>query len=98
MTRQIEWSPRATKEYLNLIDYLLDEWGERPARKFANRLETILAEISERPKMYPVTISRRNVRRCVVSKQASLYYRIRNEKIELITIFDTRQNPSMKKL
>jgi hypothetical protein len=32
--------------------------------------------------------------KCVVTKQSSFYYRIRNNEIEIITLFDNRQNQS----
>jgi plasmid stabilization system protein ParE len=90
--------PRATKEFLNLVDYLLNEWGERTAKKFSERLNSILSYILEKPEMYPSTSKRNNIRRCVISKQTSLYYRITQNKIELVTLFDTRQNPAKKRL
>ncbi len=31
---------------------------------------------------------------CVVTKQSSFYYRIRNSEIEIITLFDNRQDQS----
>lgn len=48
--------------------------------------------------MYPATDRRDNVRRCVITKQTILYYRVRKNKIELITLFDSRQNPLKRKL
>jgi plasmid stabilization system protein ParE len=94
----VEWSPRAVSEFIDLIGYLLEEWGEDITKKFINRLQFVISNISERPELYPATGNRKNVRRCVISKQTSLYYRIRNEKIELITLFDSRKNPARKNL
>jgi plasmid stabilization system protein ParE len=98
MKREIEWSPRATKDYLALIDYLLNQWGEKVTIKFADRLQYVLTIISERPEIYAATIKRKDTRRCVLTKHTSLYYRIKTGKIELITLFDNRSNPSTKKL
>ncbi|XOV92057.1 MAG: type II toxin-antitoxin system RelE/ParE family toxin [Bacteroidota bacterium] len=98
MSLKIEWSPRSEKEYLNLIDYLLKEWGEKSATKFSDRLQNVLSDISKKPQIYPSTERRKDVRRCVVSKQISLYYRIKKDRIEIITLFDNRQSPSKRKL
>jgi len=40
-----------------------------------------------------------NLYKCVVTKQTTFYYRILEEKneIEIITVFDTRQNPDKLK-
>lgn len=98
MRRQIEWCPRAEKDYLRLLDFLLAELGEGVIHKFSDRLHIILDNIIKRPKMYPATDKRDNVRRCVITKQTILYYRVWKNKIELITLFDSRQNPLKRKL
>jgi plasmid stabilization system protein ParE len=98
MKRAIIWSPRATEEYLDLIDYLLNKWGEKVTRKLIERIQDVLEVISERPEIYPATSKRENIRRCVVSKQTSLYYRVKTDKIELIMLFDNRRDPSKRGL
>ena len=98
MSKPIEWSPRSQKDYLNLLDNLQLKWGEKTIQKFNDRLESILELIAERPEMYPSSGKKKQVRRCVLSKQTSLYYRIKKDKIELITLFDNRQNPTKRRL
>lgn len=98
MSKPIEWSPRSRQDYLKLLDYLADKWGNKTINKFNNRLQSILKLISERPDLYPSSGKKKQVRRCVISKQTSLYYQIKQDKIELITMFDNRQNPIKKKL
>ncbi|MEQ8555253.1 MAG: type II toxin-antitoxin system RelE/ParE family toxin [Cyclobacteriaceae bacterium] len=98
MERAIEWSPKASSEYLRLVDYLLSEWGSGTATRFIDRLSFILDIIIKQPEIYPSTLKRKNVRRCVVTKQVSLYYRVAKDKIELIAIYDNRIDPSKKQL
>ena len=92
MSKSIEWSPRSKQDYLNLLEYLQNEWGEKTIKKFDDRLQSILAHISERPEMYPASGKKEQVRRCVINKQTNLYYRIKEDKIELITLFDNRRH------
>ncbi len=94
MSKPIEWSPRSKQDYLNLLDYLETKWGEKTIRKFHIRLMSILELIAERPEIYPASAKNKRIRRCVISRQTSLYYQIRRNTIELITLFDNRQNPS----
>lgn len=96
MSKPIEWSPRSKKDFLNLLDYLQDKWGEKTVRKFNDRLQSIIELIAERPEIYPASGKKKQVRRCVIGKQTSLYYQIKKDKIELITLFDNRQNPTGK--
>lgn len=89
----IEWSPLAREEYFSLLDYLSTEWGSTVTLNFIKRVEHVLEHISNHPEMYPATEHRKAVRRCVVSKQTTLYYRVLDQKIQLITLFNTHQNP-----
>lgn len=97
MNKPIEWSPRSKKDYLKLLEYLQEEWGEKVVKKFNGRLQTVLKTIASKPQLYPASSRMKDVRRCVVSKQTSLYYRVKKNKIELITLFDTRQDPKKLK-
>ena len=98
MKKPIEWSPRARNEYLSIVGYLLEEWGEKVAGNYVRRIKEVLNTIAERPKLYPATGKRKNVRRCVVSKQTSLYYRIRRDCVQVVTLFDNRQDPNKIKI
>ncbi|WP_420878627.1 type II toxin-antitoxin system RelE/ParE family toxin [Roseivirga pacifica] len=98
VSRIIEWSPRARNEFDKTVAYLINKWGKSSAIKFINRVEEVLAHISKSPNIYPQSGQRKHVRRCVVAKQVSLYFKVDELKIELVTFFDTRLNPSKKKL
>lgn len=55
------------------------------------------------PEMYPRVLFRRSVHKCVLTPQNTLYYKVKDEKIEIrkiqiITIFDNRQNPEKLKV
>lgn len=98
MSDLIEWSPRSRKDYLKLLDYLAIKWGNKSVNKFNNRLQSTLELISQNPDLYPSSDKMKNVRRCVLSKQTSLYYQIKRDRIELIAFFDNRQDPTKKQL
>ena len=98
MNRQIIWSPHAENDYFKLLGFLLDRWGEKTAKTFNKRLDEVLGNISKSPNIYQSTGKFNNVRRCVVSKQVSLYYRNTETTIEIITLFDTRQHPKKLKV
>ena len=93
MNKQIVWSPRAESDFINIIEYLIGKFGSSSAIKFANKLDRILNNIAKLPEIYPVTVKRKNVRRCVISRQTTLYYRVKHDTIQLVTFYDTRQHP-----
>jgi hypothetical protein len=40
---------------------------------------------------------KRKIRRCLITKQNALYYRIADNTVQIITIHDTRRNPNTLK-
>ena len=52
--------------------------------------------ISNFPESCPESKDFKGIFKCVVSKQTTFYYRIvfENDEIEIITVFDSRQNPN----
>jgi plasmid stabilization system protein ParE len=93
MSRQIIWSPAAEKDAEQILDFISTKWNKRIAAKYLNKLDDHIRLISEDPKLFPIIEDNLGVRKCVVTKQNSLFYRISNESIEIIRLFDTRQNP-----
>lgn len=93
MIKQIIWSPAAEKDAEQILDFINTRWSKRVAAKFLNKLDDNIRLISETPKLFPIIEDNLGVRKCVITKQNSLFYRISNEAIEIIRIFDTRQNP-----
>jgi plasmid stabilization system protein ParE len=55
-------------------------------------------QIADAPSMYPESKIKKNVRKCVITKHTTLFYRVNKKEIEIITIQDTRQNPAFLKL
>ena len=46
------------------------------------------------PKKLPGIFEMKGIFKCVVNKQSSFLYRIKNNEIEIITLFDNRQDQS----
>ena len=86
-------SPLAELKLELLIEYLVSEWGKPSKEKFLNKLETTIDRISKFPDSNPKSNELGGIYKCVVSKQTSLFYRIKNDEVEIITIFDNRQDP-----
>ncbi|AUS06826.1 type II toxin-antitoxin system RelE/ParE family toxin [Pseudotamlana carrageenivorans] len=85
----------AEKKLLKLSEYLLENWSLNTRGKFISKLTDKIEKISTHPESCPKSSEFHNLYKCVVTKQTTLYYRIKFDKkeIEIITIFDTRQNP-----
>ncbi|MCG3165142.1 MAG: hypothetical protein POELPBGB_00903 [Bacteroidia bacterium] len=93
---KIVWSADAIADYEQNINYLLDEWGTKETQQFIDEVSEMLGTISEMPELFPLS-DYRNVRKCVVRKQISILYRVSNKQIELVRIWNNKQNPEKLK-
>ena len=88
-------SEQAEIKLLNLCNYLLFKWNLKVKNEFIEKLTSKINQISIQPESCPQSNDFKGLFKCVVTKQTTFYYRILSEtdEIEIITVFDTRQNP-----
>ena len=96
MPRIIIWSPLAEIDFEHVLSYIYSQWGNKITLTFIAKIELALQQITLNPKQFPVINKKQKIRKCVLTKQNTLFYRERNNTIELLRIFNTRQ--SVRKL
>jgi len=87
------WSDRALADLKNIINYLTENWTQREIQNFARKLDKRLDLISVNPNLFPGTTKRKSVRKSVLTKHTVIYYKIDNDVVTIVTLFDPRQNP-----
>lgn len=92
MNYSIIWSPQSKESFENNIQHLLETWSEKEATDFIDRVEEVLRLISKHPKVFRY-LPEQEAFRCVVAKPVSLFYRLRNDQVELLTFWDNRMDP-----
>ncbi len=98
MALKIKWSKRAEKSFDKIVDYLEDEWSEANAKKFVRKTNKLLGQIAENPEMCPSVEGKEEVRKGLVTKQSSVFYKIMDNFIKLITFWDNRRDQDNLKL
>ena len=93
---KVVWTDHALDELRQTISYIEQNFSAREIQRLANKIESTLALIATQPAMFPESPSRKGVRRAVILRFNSLYYRINNRQIEILSFFSNRQN--LKKL
>jgi len=88
-------SEQAEIKLLQLNNYLLENWNVIVRNEFIDKLTKKINQIASQPESCPKSKDFEGLFKCVVTKQTTFYYRILFDKneIEIITLFDTRQNP-----
>jgi plasmid stabilization system protein ParE len=92
--RKIVLSKTAKNNLTHLLDYLESNWPKKVKNDFIKKLDISLLRISHYPHSCPESTEVKGLFKCVVTKQNTLLYRINSSEIEVVTIFDSRQDPS----
>ena len=87
---------RAEKSYLTIKQYIVHEWGERVAEVFEQRLIDFLDLLENFPEMGVVGVPEKQIRGFQLTKQTRVFYRIKKDRIVILTLFDVRQDPKKK--
>lgn len=91
---KVVWSDEALKNLEKIIQYLENNWTEKEIGKFAVLLEKQIHLIQNNPQLYPKSDYIPELRKSVLSKQVSIFYKIAKNEIRIVTLFDNRQNPN----
>ena len=94
MPKPIIWSPSSESDFANILGYIDKNWGNQVAVNFIDLTEDILDQISQNPRQFPICYKRKKIRKCVLTKHNTLFYRESKTNVDLLRIFDTRQNPN----
>ena len=96
MALEVVWSPRAIKNFDSIIEYIEQHWTEREVRNFVKQTLKTVSLVSEFPHLYKTLVGKEAIREAVITKHNILIYRPDNDRLEILAIFDTRQNPEKK--
>jgi len=93
MSLPVIWSPASKDEFAELLHYVETRFGLDAAFKVLDKTDKVLDAIAEALEMYPASEKSPAIRKAVISKQTSLFYRITRTEIQLLHFWDNRRNP-----
>lgn len=93
MSKQIIWSPSSENDFAEILAYLKRRWNNKIAFQFISKTDLLLNQIAKNPTQFPCIHKKLKIRKCVISKQNALYYQLTTHDIQILRIYDTRQNP-----
>jgi len=90
--RTVRWNKLARLDYYQNISYLLQNWSEKEAQNFIDKVFEIETMLAKGNIEFQDT-DRVDIKRCVINKQISLFYRVINGKnIELLRFWNNNMN------
>jgi plasmid stabilization system protein ParE len=93
MPKQIIWSPSSEEDFIDILNYLKQNWGDKVLQDFISLTSTLVEQIAFNPKQFPVIYSKKKIRKCVITKHNSIFYKERKDFVDILRIYDNRQDP-----
>ncbi|MBC8112510.1 MAG: type II toxin-antitoxin system RelE/ParE family toxin [Verrucomicrobia bacterium] len=91
---EIIWSPRAESEFIKDIDYLGENYGRKTATRYMEQLTDAIEKISKIDMIaYQLVDAEKDIRKYKVNANKNLYYRLTENKLEIIAFYSDKQNP-----
>ena len=99
MAVTVFWSDQAKKTYADNIEYLQNAWTEKELKKFILRTEYVVLNIEDNPKLYSLSNKNKKVRRVIINKRITLYYRYHptQKMVLLLSFWNTNQDSKKSK-
>ena len=89
---ELIFSERSLKEIKKISEFIKFKWSLKVSNEFMEKLKTNFDLLLVDPEIFPPN-NYKQLRKCVVSKQTTIFYKIIKNKIVIVSVFDTRQNP-----
>src|SRR4051812_46065624 len=98
MVYPIVFKKRFQNKLGKLLIYLEDEFGLLIAQQFAKQLDKKFQSLQSQPFAGTPSVNFTNVRSILAGKHNRIYYKIEDNKIIVLNLYDTRINPKKNKL
>ncbi|SRR5258706_15189380 len=93
---KVVWTKTAQKRLQAILFYIQKEFGDNAKMHFRTRAIDFTKLLAEFPEIGTLEIKEKNLRAFQLTKQTRVYYRIKEERITILTFFDSRQDPRKK--
>jgi len=93
MLKPVKWSSFAEEDFAVVLEYLNNNWGNSVSLDFIEKTDRCILLIQKNPRQFPFLNKKLLIQKCVVTKHNSLYYRETEDRVEILRLYDTRQNP-----
>ena len=93
MSNKLVWSSVAETDFISVLSYLYYSWNKTVASNFEELVNQNVESILRDPLQYTFYSRRLNIRKCILTKQNTLYYHYDSGIVYIIRIYDTHQNP-----
>lgn len=95
MGQKVIWTERASQDLLRTISFIKGRWSDKEVHQFLFRTDRTARYLSQFPKMFKA-VGTQGHRQANIDKYNALIYRILPECVEILSVWDMRQDPKNK--
>ena len=93
MAYSITYKKQFFKSLDKVLNYLEKEWGHGFAVAFLERIDKRTSLLKEQPNLGIASSRIKNVRGILITKHNKLFYKVFDNRIIILNLYDTRINP-----
>ena len=97
MAYEIILKKRFSNKLVKVLSYLEQEWSHRAAVNFLKKVDYRIKQLSGQPFTGASSEKIKDVRGVLITRHNKLYYKVKNGKVIVLNMYDTRMNPKRKK-
>jgi plasmid stabilization system protein ParE len=87
---------RASRDFDSILYYIQDKFGTQAVIDFRDLVFESVDLIESFPHIGSLEFAHKNIRGLVVHRRLKVFYRVKNNRILILRLFDTRQHPDVK--
>ena len=91
---EVYWTDTAFNNASKIKNYLSKNFSEKEVAVFYSLLAAFESVVSAFPYLYPSTNNNIGIRRAVLNRNLSVFYRIHKNRVDVLAAFDNRKNLS----
>jgi plasmid stabilization system protein ParE len=91
---EVSFSRKAETDFEDILNYIAIQFGEQSVVNFKKLVLDFATLLEQFPEIGSIEIRNKNIRGFVVHRRLKVFYRINNNKVIVLRLFDTRQHPS----
>ena len=76
-----------------MLEDIAGRFGDSKAKEISDKLDRFISNISTMPELFRASKKRKGLRKCVFSRQTSIYYRVKGEYLEIVSLRPNRMDP-----
>lgn len=93
MAYQIIVKKRFTNKVQKVLAYLEKEWSHQVAADFLIKIDRRIELLIKQPFVGMLSSRVKNVRGLLITRHNKLYYTVKDDKVIILNMYDTRMNP-----